>query len=164
MASNIITTNFFQLLVAFFAAFVLAHMTVRYFERFERFPSPLVTPGPSLPAVIQGRDFIPHNRKPTLPPGPPVPLAVESDSHLYETIPPGAPTTVPRVQLSAAIAAQQQLAQPVGTPATFPPLYRMTRDDYLNAVNPDVSIPMTTMTPERQGLTAMGPSLATLVG
>lgn len=154
--------SLFQLIAAFFVAFLLAHMTTRYFERFERFPSPLVTPGPSLPAVVQGRDFIPHSRKPTLPPGPQVPLAIESDASLYETVPPGAPTTVPRVQLPANIAAQHAMAQPIGTPATFPPLYRMTRDDYLNAVNPDVSIPMTTMTPERQGLTAMGPSLATL--
>lgn len=161
MASTV-NTSLFQLIVAFFAAFVLAHMTVKYFERFERFPSPLVTPGPSLPAVIQGRDFIPHSRKPTLPPGPQVPLAIESDGSLYETVPPGAPTTVPRVSMSTMIAAQQAMAQPVATSATFPPLYRMTRDDYLNAVNPDVSIPMTTMTPERQGLTAMGPSLATL--
>lgn len=118
-----INTTFFQLVAAFFIAFLLAHMTTKYLERFERFPSPLVTQGPELPAFVQGRDYIPHRYKPTAPPGPDVPFAVESDAHLYETTPPTAPTAPPQ---------QNNLPYP------------MTNDDFLSFVTPEQA---TTRTP-----------------
>lgn len=90
--ADTINTTFFQLVAAFFIAFLLAHITTKYFERFERFPSPLVTPGPGVPATVQGRDYIPHRLKPTLPPGPDVPIALESDQSLYEPVLPTQPT------------------------------------------------------------------------
>lgn len=178
MASTVNTT-FFQLAAAFFVAFLLAHMTTKYFERFERFPSPLVEPGPSLPAVIQGRDYIPTRNKPTIPPGPPVPLAVESDGQLYETVPPEQPraryaaaalvntaalppASAANALLSESQRREQALAMSAPTQATPPPVYGMTRDNYFSGLDPLATVPMTTMSPERQGLVAMGTGLATL--
>lgn len=135
MASTINTT-FLQLVAAFFVAFVLAHMATKYFERFERFPSPLVSPGPGVPAMIQGRDFIPHRFKPTPPPGPAVPLAIESDPRAYETSPPKVPgaSATPAASLPA-------------TTATPKLPYAMTNDDYLSFVTPEKSIAMSTSFP-----------------
>lgn len=114
-----INTTFFQLVAAFFIAFILAHVTTKYFERFERFPSPLVTPGPGLPAMVQGRDYIPHRLKPTLPPGPEVPVALETDQSLYQTVEGirGVPTLPPMPE-------QPKLPYP------------MANDDYLSFISP----------------------------
>lgn len=129
MASSTISAGFFQLVAAFFIAFILAHMTTKYFERFERFPSPLVTPGPGLPAMVQGRDFIPHKFRPTAPPGPAVPLAMESDTGLYGDAP-----------------AKPRGAEPGATRVPALP-YPMNIDDYLSYMTPERALAMSTVSP-----------------
>lgn len=125
-----INTTFFQLVAAFFVAFVLAHITTRYFERFERFPSPLVTPGPGVPMPVQGRDYIPHNRKPTLPPGPAIPAAQEVDGALHASVP------------------AMPMPQPQGMPTDTPKLpYAMTNDEFLSFVTPERTMSMSTIAP-----------------
>ena len=124
-----INTTFFQLVAAFFVAFILAHMVTKYFERYERFPSPLVTPGPEPPAMVQGRDYIPHRRQVTPPPGPDVPFASDIDPKPRESVPPMAPG----MQLRPTPAAVSH--QATTAPAQFP--YAMTNDDYLSFLVPD---------------------------
>lgn len=132
-----INTTFFQLVAAFFIGFILAHVTTKYFERFERFPSPLVTPGPDPPAMVQGRDYIPHRFKPTPPPGPPIPLAQEVDARAYETAPPQVPS------------AMQE-------PSPGPKLpYPMTNDDYLSFITPEKTMAMSTAYPVPPSLHAL---------
>lgn len=116
-----------QLVAAFFIAFILAHMTTKYFERFERFPSPLVSPGPELPGWVQGRDFIPYRARPTAPPGPLVPEAVDVDGKVRETVPPGPMQTVPPTAGPITVA-------PSTTPTSLP--YAMSDDDYTSFLGP----------------------------
>lgn len=133
-----INTTFFQLVAAFFIAFILGHMTTKYFERFERFPSPLVTMGPELPAMVQGRDYIPHRLKPTLPPGPNMPSPLEVDAALYETTPPTPVGVMPTLPVSTTNI----------TNATNAPKlpYPMASDDFLSFLSPDKSL---TLAPTR---------------
>lgn len=128
MASTI-NAGFFQLVAAFFIAFILAHMATRYMERFERFPSPLVSPGPEPPAMIQGRAYIPHGYKPTAPPGPAMPMAMEVDPTLYGDAP-----------------LQPKTAAPGSTRLPALP-YPMNVDDYLSFVNPESAVAMSTIAP-----------------
>lgn len=128
----VINTSFAQLVAAFFVAFLLAHVTTKYFERFERFPSPLVQPGPGVPASVQGRDYIPHRFKPSPPPGPDTPLAVESDPSAYGPVP------------------RQPQAKPLATRAPKL-LYPMTSDDYLSFVSPEYTMDMSTIAPNPAG-------------
>ena len=143
-----INTTFFQLVTAFFIAFILAHMTTKYFERFDRFPSPLVTMGPEFPAMVQGRDYIPHRFKPTLPPGPAVPLALETDGALYETTPP-----LPALPVSGSMTGLQVAGTQVAGPTqlnTLPPgtqlPYPMTGDNFLSFIPPEKTL---TLSPAR---------------
>lgn len=144
MANGAINTTFFQLVAAFFIAFILGHMATKYFERFERFPSPLVTPGPlgDIPGFVQGRDYIPHRFKPTLPPGPMSPFPRESDATIYETTPPTAPMPVPMT--TAMTLPPPGLPTTVSSTTGAPKLpYAMTSDDYLAFLTPDRSLTLT---------------------
>jgi hypothetical protein len=132
-----INTTFFQLVAAFFVAFLLAHFTTRYLERYERFPSPLVSPGPELPATVQGRDYIPHRFKPTVPPGPEIPFPTETGPSPYQTTPP----MLPMLPMQPAAAG----APP--TPPTPQLPYPMTNDTFLTFVTPEGTIPMSTQQP-----------------
>lgn len=127
-----INVTWLQLVAAFFVAFILAHMTTRYLERYEqapRFPAPLVTPGPELTPWVQGRDYIPHRLKPTAPPGPATPEAQQVDAQAYETTPP--------VQLS-----QMLPTPPAKQPGDAPKLpYAMTNDDFLTFLAPSSTAP-----------------------
>lgn len=140
-----ITTSFFQLVLAVCVGFVLATLALRFVdkERFERFPSPLVSPaGPQLPVMVQGRDYIPHRLKPTLPPGPAQPDAVESDGQLYAVLPPDAKAATPVLTISRPQATSPLFTlAPVGeTPKPVSNLpYAMTNDTYLSFISPDNS-------------------------
>lgn len=126
-----INTTFFQLVAAFFVAFILAHMVTKYFERFERFPSPLVNPGAEPPSMVQGRDYIPHRMKPTAPPGPREPFPSDSDATPRETAPP----VMQPMQLRTSAPMQPMQPTPQATVAPqFP--YAMTNDDYLSFIVP----------------------------
>lgn len=144
MANTVITASFFQLVLAVFVGFVLATLALRLVakERFERFPSPLVSPaGPQLPVMVQGRDYIPHRLKPTLPPGPQQPLAVDSDGQLYETLPPNANPSPPVLTISRPQATSPLFTlAPEGTtkPTSNLP-YAMTNDTYLSFIAPENS-------------------------
>lgn len=120
-----ITTTFVQLVAAFFVAFILAHATTKYLDRFERFPSPLVTPGSDLPGVVQGRDYVPHRFKPTVPPGPPTPEPRDSDPAAFETTPPSPRPTM-----------MQGATRTPNLP------YAMTSDDYLSFLTPEKTMGM----------------------
>lgn len=128
-----INTSFFQLVAAFFVGFILAHMATKYFDKFERFPSPLVTPVPEyqFPIAVQGRDYIPYRALPTVPPGPVQPLAMQTDAKLYPPVPPT--TQQPAVSSTPWVA---QVTPPEATPTLVPQMqqtampYAMTNDDY----------------------------------
>lgn len=145
MANAVITTSFFQLVLAVCVGFVLATLMLRYVdkERFERFPSPLVSPaGPQLPVMVQGRDYIPHRLKPTLPPGPAQPVAVEVDGELYETLPPNATPMTPvlaisRPQATSPLFTLAPEGEPTKAASKLP--YAMTNDTYLSFINPENS-------------------------
>jgi hypothetical protein len=84
-------SNFFQLVAAAFIGALLAHVVLKVVggkEGFERFPPPLVSMGPQVPQMVQGRDYIPHKVRPTAAPGPAVPFAVDLDGSPRETVPP----------------------------------------------------------------------------
>lgn len=132
-----INTTFFQLVAAFFIAFILGHMATKYFERFERFPSPLVTMGPEFPAMVQGRDYIPHRFKPTVPPGPVVPVALEMDAKLYETTAPQQPAPP-----SAAMPSLPVSDSMAGTRLPYP----MSGDNFLSFIPPEKTL---TLSPSR---------------
>lgn len=119
-----VNTTFFQLVAAFFVAFILAHVVTKYFERFERFPPPLVSPGAGAITMQQGRDYIPHRFTPTAPPGPPSPMPSEVDPAPRSSVPPAPSNT-----LTTAIAAPASTNNPSEAPA-LP--YAMTNDDYLS--------------------------------
>lgn len=121
--ADISNKTFFQAIIAIFVAFVLAYVTTKYLDRFERFPPPLVTPGMQGPDTVQGRDYIPYRVIPTVPPGPPSPLPVESNPKPRETAPPIAEAK----------------------PGAMLP-YPMTNDDYLSFV--ENSEPVTTAPPK----------------
>jgi hypothetical protein len=161
MANAASGTPFFHLVAAVFIGFVLAALALKHldkgregFQDYERFPSPLVTPGPSLPVMVQGRDYIPHRLKPTLPPGPAQPLAVDSDGQLYETLPPNATPAPPLLTLSNPQATSPLFTlPPAGAPTKGPSMpYAMTNDTYLSFIAPENS---GSVTPDRARLTAI---------
>lgn len=125
-----INTTFFQLVAAFFIAFLLAHMATKYFERFERFPAPLVSAIPGALATglgsEQGRDYIPHRFRPTVPPGPAVPFPLDSDPTQRESLPPATPP--PQLPTVAVTAPAADLTRAPELP------YAMTNDEFLSFV------------------------------
>lgn len=133
-------TSFLHLVAAVFVGFVLAHMVTKYFEKFERFPAPLVTPGPGVPAMVQGRDFIPYRTLATAPPGPQIPWPTESDATARETAPPLMPpstmsmSTMPPAPTPIAQAAALAAAS-TKQPTTELP-WAMTNDDYYSFLVP----------------------------
>ena len=130
-------TSFLHLVAAVFVGFVLAHMVTKYFEKFERFPAPLVTPGPGVPAMVQGRDYIPYRPQATAPPGPQVPWPSESDPRPRETAPPVMPpSTMPPAPMPGSVDTATAAAAASTTPPgpDFP--WAMTNDDYLSFLVP----------------------------
>lgn len=132
-----------QVVLAVAAGFVLADL-LKHKRRdwFDRFPSPLVTPGPDAPHVLigaQGRDYIPYRPRATAPPGPAVPAEDDPLEYALATVPPAspAPSAAPSVPRPANATLPTKAALPAKT-ATQPPrtagplLYPMAETDELD--------------------------------
>ena len=113
-----------QLALAVAGGFVLAALFARArgAEWYDRFPSPLVSPGPEASHVLigeQGRDFIPYRVAPTAPPGPAVPAMDDPLEGAFESVPP-VPTASPRPAAVSTVPRPFNSAVPVKAPAAAP--------------------------------------------